>query len=429
MNKPNRVIYTSSYDRGLEHLLQIWGDVKKEVPEAELHIFYGWDLFSRFYKDNPERMEWKHRIDELMKQDGVTHHGRVSQPQIIEEMKKCGVWAYPTHFGEINCCSGDTPILMPRDHKKYPHGVPIRDLDGKSGFYVYAYDHKEDKIKLGRVKWVRVTRKNASLLRITLDNGTTLKFTPNHKFLLRDGTYKEAQHLKVGDSLMPCYEKPTYAIKQTDGSWPEEHRMLAEAVWGTGIKGNIVDHKNGNRFDNTLDNLQLLSPSEHTRKISTKERPITNLYRKRMREAQQKLSKTPERKVFFSKLGTDRANKFWSIYKTWPREKQREWAKNRAEKRNNSIIDIQPESIREDVYDMEVEKYHTFCAGGVFVHNCISAMKAQALGCVPVVINYAALETTVQHGIKIEGDIYDPETKEEYKKQLIALLKDPKRQE
>lgn len=103
MNNPNKVIYGSSYDRGLEHLLKMWPDVKSAVPKAELHIFYGWDLFSRFYANNPERMAWKAKIDGLMTQDGVTHHGRVSQPQILKEMATCGIWAYPTHFGEINC--------------------------------------------------------------------------------------------------------------------------------------------------------------------------------------------------------------------------------------------------------------------------------------------------------------------------------------
>jgi len=57
--------------------------------------------------------------------------------------------------------------------------------------------------------------------------------------------------------------------------------------------------------------------------------------------------------------------------------------------------------------------------------NCISAIKAQAYGCEPVVVNYAALKETVQYGRKVEGDIYDPETKDEFKKQLIDALVSP----
>jgi len=61
--------------------------------------------------------------------------------------------------------------------------------------------------------------------------------------------------------------------------------------------------------------------------------------------------------------------------------------------------------------------------------SCITAMKAQCWGAIPVVVNYAALRETVHFGIKVEGDIYDQETKDEYIKQLVSLLKDEKRQE
>lgn len=424
----HRLMWTSSYDRGLAYLLKIWPDIIKEVPDANLHIYYGWNLFDRFHSNNPERMAWKAKVVEMINQPGIIHHGRVGHQEIRKSLAESGIFSYPTDFQEISCCVGETPILMPRNHKKYPYGIPIKELVGKSGFYVYSYDHEIDKIVLGKVKWVKMTRKNAKLLRITLDDGTILRFTPDHKFLLRNGEYKEAKDLIIGESLMPCYERPTFAIKQTDGSWPEEHRMLAESLWGN-LKGKIVDHKDGNRYDNTLDNLQLLTPSEHTRKIANKDRVITNVGKKRMSEAQIKLAKTPERIKFLSNLGTLRANKFWSIFKTWSPEKQKEWTTNRQLKKNHSVIDICDDLVKEDVYDMEVEKYHTFSSGGVFVHNCISAEEAQAYGTIPCVTDYAALKETVQYGIKVPFDITTNEGQEEYKKELIALMKDTKKQE
>ncbi len=105
MRNKHKVIYTSSYDRGLQHLLEMWPDVKKAVPDAELHIYYGWQLFDKFYANNPSSMTWKNKMVEMMKYDGVTEHGRVPQPELEKIMKECGVWAYPVHFGEINCIS------------------------------------------------------------------------------------------------------------------------------------------------------------------------------------------------------------------------------------------------------------------------------------------------------------------------------------
>ena len=105
MRNNKRIIYTSSYDRGLQHLLEMWGDIRKEVPDAELHVFYGWQLFDRFYKDNPSSMMWRNKMAEMMTQEGVTDHGRVTQPELSTEYMKSGIFAYPTHFGEISCIS------------------------------------------------------------------------------------------------------------------------------------------------------------------------------------------------------------------------------------------------------------------------------------------------------------------------------------
>lgn len=105
MRNLKRIVYTSSYDRGLQHLLEMWPKVKEAVPDAKLHCYYGWQLFEKFYSNNPSSMAWKANMDALMKQPGVTDHGRIPQHELQEEMKKSGVWAYSTHFGEINCIS------------------------------------------------------------------------------------------------------------------------------------------------------------------------------------------------------------------------------------------------------------------------------------------------------------------------------------
>ena len=119
MRNNKLVIYGSSYDRGLQHLLEIWPKVKKEVPEAQLRVFYGWTLFDIAFGNNPERLAWKEKINKLMEQDGVTHLGRISHEACTEEHRKAGIWAYPTHFGEISCITamraqayGSIPVVI-----------------------------------------------------------------------------------------------------------------------------------------------------------------------------------------------------------------------------------------------------------------------------------------------------------------------------
>lgn len=99
----HKLFYGSSYDRGLPVLLEMWPEILKAYPDATLDVCYGWDLFVNAYKTNPERMAWRDKIDDLMKQKGINHHGRVGQEKLREIRKLCGIWAYPTWFTEINC--------------------------------------------------------------------------------------------------------------------------------------------------------------------------------------------------------------------------------------------------------------------------------------------------------------------------------------
>ncbi len=106
MKDTKQIVYGSSYDRGLQHLLEIWPDVIKEVPDAKLVVFYGWNLFDVAHNGNPASMAWKEKMQKLMTQPGITELGRISHEACIKEFEKAGIWAYPTHFGEISCITG-----------------------------------------------------------------------------------------------------------------------------------------------------------------------------------------------------------------------------------------------------------------------------------------------------------------------------------
>jgi glycosyltransferase involved in cell wall biosynthesis len=101
--RSHKLFWGSSYDRGLQHLLKIWEDVKEQIPDATLDICYGWKLFDIGYGNNPERMAWKDKMVKLMGQEGITEHGRVGKEELKKIRSACGIWAYPTDFDEINC--------------------------------------------------------------------------------------------------------------------------------------------------------------------------------------------------------------------------------------------------------------------------------------------------------------------------------------
>jgi glycosyltransferase involved in cell wall biosynthesis len=61
--------------------------------------------------------------------------------------------------------------------------------------------------------------------------------------------------------------------------------------------------------------------------------------------------------------------------------------------------------------------------------NCIGALECQRDGVVPCTIDLAGLKDTVGSGVKIEGDIYKPETRIKFIDEIVKLAKDKKRLE
>ncbi|KAM3102303.1 glycosyltransferase family 4 protein [Phormidesmis sp. 146-12] len=107
---PKRLIYISDYMRGIEHLLRRWKNVLQEVPDAELHLFYGWQLIDALAKSPmaekiPKLKTQKQELLPLMQQKNVYEHGRVGHQQLIEELLKSGIYVYPCHTPEVFCIS------------------------------------------------------------------------------------------------------------------------------------------------------------------------------------------------------------------------------------------------------------------------------------------------------------------------------------
>lgn len=96
--EPYRFCWTSSYERNLaENLEFIWPHIKKAIPQAEFHIYYGDDFLQQSLKD---------RLEGLYSLPGVVHHGRASLQKIATEKKRAMFHLYVTDTpAEIDCIS------------------------------------------------------------------------------------------------------------------------------------------------------------------------------------------------------------------------------------------------------------------------------------------------------------------------------------
>ena len=167
------------------------------------------------------------------------------------------------------CVSGDTLIDTPRDLSVYPNGIPIKDLVGKSDFYVYSFDHDEKKITLSDVEKVWKTgEKEVWRLRYGWWSGQRkekwledeILATPEHLIMLHNGSYKPLKALKKGESLKAFNTSySTHGYRQIGlgtGKTIPEHRYLLEFVLGRKLeKVEVAHHADHNHLNNNFENL------------------------------------------------------------------------------------------------------------------------------------------------------------------------------
>ena len=104
---------------------------------------------------------------------------------------------------DISCFTGDTKVPLVDGRELTFHELVEEYGDGEP-FYVYSVT-EEGRVTAGKAHHPRRTRTLAQLVEVSLDNGERVTCTPDHRFLLRDGTYRRAEDLAEGSSLMPLY--------------------------------------------------------------------------------------------------------------------------------------------------------------------------------------------------------------------------------
>ncbi|HVG37760.1 MAG TPA: DNA gyrase subunit A, partial [Pyrinomonadaceae bacterium] len=191
-------------------------------------------------------------------------HGESAVYDTVVRMAQDFSMRYPLIDGQGNfgCFTGETKIkLLDGTEKTF---AELAELPAAEKFYVYSVD-KNGRVVVGEGRHSRVTRQNAELIELTLDNGAKIRCTPDHRFMLRDGTYCEAQHLTPDDSLMPGYFDAA-PIKEglndylrvqqpATGKYEFVHHLADDFNFKIGqapkFNGPFVrHHKNFDRFDN-----------------------------------------------------------------------------------------------------------------------------------------------------------------------------------
>ncbi len=209
---------------------------------------------------------------------GAYHpHGDTAVYDSMVRMAQDFSMRYPLIDGQGNwgCFTGDTKIkLLDGTERTF---AELAQLPPDEIFFVYSID-ASGRAVVGEGGYSRITRRNAKLVELTFDDGSTVRCTPDHQFMLRDGGWKQAQELIVDDSLMAGYFDTAPVNEETNdylrvlqpatGAYEFVHHLADEYNERRGqapkMNGPYVRHHiNFNRFDNRPINIQRMGWLEH----------------------------------------------------------------------------------------------------------------------------------------------------------------------
>ena len=364
---------------------------------------------------------------------------------------------------DIGCFTGDTKVVL-ADGKNHR----LEDLARKGGsIYIYACT-RDGHIKCARAI-AQMTRRDAALVEVELDNGERIRCTPDHRFMMRDGTYREAARLGPGASLMPFYSQVDrdghMLIRQPySGNCQRAHWVVARSGWLGPIprfKGQktVIHHENFNESDNTPDNLEFMGMNDHSRMHRLLVERNTHWQSKDFEAARKRAirakAQTPEGRAFYAERGTRhilaymrerrdhfkaavagngrRGREYLNIYNR--SEKGRAKSREIANKvhtcpecgaqiksyaglyshrrghgvvfNNHKVVAIRELSEREDVYCLTVPGLENFAlAAGVFVHNCGMNAVQLSLDANDLPTSLAPIRRAIENAVPVGFDMH-----------------------
>lgn len=190
------------------------------------------------------------------------------------------------------CFSEDTKVKLLSGISK-----TMKELsdDYKSGVenFVYSWDCNKNKWCVGKIVFAGVTKSVNKLAKVTLDDGSIIKCTPDHKFLLKSGVYKPVSEIDFNESLLAIYKKESKVVSYKrksyeqilnpiTKSWDYTHKISANFYCENREEANnlahrigskvVIHHKDFNATNNNPDNLIFLENEQHLKIHSNSEK-------------------------------------------------------------------------------------------------------------------------------------------------------------
>lgn len=94
---PNKIVWLSSPDRGLDRAMKVLDIVRERYPDIKLHVYYGLD---NLYKYNMAELAEKLKAMMNERKDWVIYHGFTEQKKMTKDISDAVIWCHPCDFIE-----------------------------------------------------------------------------------------------------------------------------------------------------------------------------------------------------------------------------------------------------------------------------------------------------------------------------------------
>ena len=237
-------------------------------------------------------------------------------------------------FSDESCLAGSTQVATPFGFRTIKE---LAEKQANDKFLVYCWDFKKQDYTLG---WAYSPRKTKTAMTqiLVLDDGQDLETTPDHRILMRDGSWKYACEINVGDELMPFYRLP--ANKNLNKLPTKQYPRIFTFSKGWVHERQFVDDWRTGKTPPRLNTVnyygRLLSSGLSMSQITETAKCDWKTFKNRLRcegftlDEIRYISKNEDRRRVIGKL----------------------------------------EGQVQDVYDLTVDEHENFCTDAAVVHNC-----------------------------------------------------------
>lgn len=156
---PYLIVNTSSPDRSMDVVPELFKRIKEKVPQAKMEWAYGWENFKNYYQEDEEKMAWMDKVNKEMEEAGIVNRGRVTQEEVAKMYARAQVMLYPTEFAEIDCITvkkaqgkGCIPVVTDFGalDESVQYGVKVHSEKTKDNWskpYQFHFEVEDEKMK------------------------------------------------------------------------------------------------------------------------------------------------------------------------------------------------------------------------------------------------------------------------------------------